>query len=38
MLPNFFRPKSQKITQVEPKSLTIHMLIESAKAWRWLFD
>ncbi|MBP2198595.1 DUF1493 family protein [Pantoea cypripedii] len=38
MLPNFFRPKSQKITQVEPKSLTIHMLIDSAKAGRWLFD
>ena len=36
-LPNFLRPKSQKIPDVEPKPLTIFMLVESAKAGRWLF-
>ncbi|KTS18720.1 hypothetical protein RSA31_18450 [Pantoea dispersa] len=38
ILPNFLRPKSQKIQQVEPKPLTLRMLIESAEAGRWLFD
>ncbi|QCA05674.1 DUF1493 family protein [Pantoea vagans] len=37
-LPNFLRPKSQKLPDVEPKPLTIHMLVESAKAGRWLFS
>lgn len=35
--PNFLRPKSYKIPDVEPKPLTIHMLVESAKAGRWLY-
>lgn len=38
LLPNFLRPKSQKVPDVEPKPLTISMLIASAKARKWLFD
>lgn len=38
ILPNFIRPKSQKISQADPKPLTIQMLIDSARAGRWLFD
>ncbi|MFY0403706.1 DUF1493 family protein [Pantoea dispersa] len=38
MLPNFLRPKSQRILDQAPKPLTLQMLIESAKAGRWLYD
>ncbi|MEB7586960.1 DUF1493 family protein [Serratia rubidaea] len=37
-LPNFLRPKSQKVPDVEPKPLTIQMLVESARAGRWIYD
>lgn len=37
-LPNFLRPKSQRILDQAPKQLTLQMLIESAKAGRWLYD
>ncbi len=38
LVPNFLRPKSQKVPDVEPKPLTIRMLAESAKAGKWLYD
>ncbi|WP_409522235.1 DUF1493 family protein, partial [Pseudescherichia sp.] len=38
MLPNFLRPTSQRVPEVQPKPLTLQMLIESAKAGRWLYD
>lgn len=38
LLPNFLRPKSHKVPNVEPKPLTLRMLIESAKAGRCLFS
>ncbi|MFT4270839.1 MAG: DUF1493 family protein [Pantoea sp.] len=38
LLPNLLRPKSQKVANTEPKPLTIRMLIESAKAGRWLYS
>ncbi|MHB2054107.1 DUF1493 family protein [Pantoea dispersa] len=38
LLPNFLRPKSQRILDQAPKPLTLLMLIESAKAGRWLYD
>lgn len=38
LLPNFLRPKSQRILDQAPKPLTLQMLIESAKAGRWLYD
>ncbi|WP_338558536.1 DUF1493 family protein [Erwinia sp. E_sp_B01_3] len=38
ILPDFLRPKSQKIPEVDPKPLTLQMLIESAKVGRWLYD
>ncbi|MBT0728736.1 DUF1493 family protein [Rosenbergiella nectarea] len=37
-LPNVLRPLSQKIPDVPPKPLTLRMLVESAKAGRWLFN
>ncbi|VEI62283.1 DUF1493 family protein [Serratia rubidaea] len=36
--PNFLRPKFQKVPDVEPKPLTIQMLVESARAGRWIYD
>lgn len=36
-LPDFLRPRSRKVPDVEPKPLTLRMLVESAKAGRWLF-
>lgn len=38
ILPNWLRPKSQKVPEVSAKPLTLGMLIESAKAGRWLYD
>ncbi|WON78427.1 DUF1493 family protein [Serratia sp. UGAL515B_01] len=38
IIPNFLRPKSMRITKQEPEPLTIRMLVESAKAGRWLYD
>lgn len=38
ILPNFLRTASQQIPEVQPKPLTLQMLIESAKAGRWLYD
>ncbi|MBK4769860.1 MAG: DUF1493 family protein [Pantoea sp. Morm] len=38
LIPNFLRPKSQRISDQAPKPLTLQMLIESAKAGRWLYD
>lgn len=37
LLPNFLRPLSQKVPEISPKPLTVRMLVESAKAGRWLF-
>ncbi|WP_416260123.1 DUF1493 family protein [Gibbsiella quercinecans] len=37
LLPNFLRPKTQRIEYIEPEPLTIRMLIESAIAGRWLY-
>ncbi|GAA3583759.1 DUF1493 family protein [Gibbsiella greigii] len=37
LLPNFLRPKTQRIENIEPEPLTIRMLIESAIAGRWLY-
>jgi Protein of unknown function (DUF1493) len=37
-IPHFLLPKSMRIKYVEPEPLTIGMLIESAKAGRWLYD
>ncbi|WKX28089.1 DUF1493 family protein [Tatumella ptyseos] len=34
----FLRPLSQKVPDVPPKPLTLRMLVESAKAGRWLFN
>ncbi|KFK97548.1 MULTISPECIES: DUF1493 family protein [unclassified Serratia (in: enterobacteria)] len=36
-IPNFLLPKSQRVYYIEPEPLTITMLIESAKAGRWLY-
>ncbi|WP_276971896.1 DUF1493 family protein [Tatumella ptyseos] len=36
-LPDFLRPRSQKVPDIEPKPLTLRMLVESAKAGYWLF-
>lgn len=35
---NFLRSKENKWQWVEPKPLTLNMLVESAKAGRWLYD
>ena len=37
-LPNRLRPKAWRVDVREPEPLTIAMLIESAKAGRWLYD
>ena len=37
-LPNALRPRSMRVEEKEPEPLTIAMLIESAKAGRWLYD
>ncbi|MGQ3902578.1 DUF1493 family protein [Mixta calida] len=37
-LPNALRPRSMRVEEKEPETLTIAMLIESAKAGRWLYD
>ncbi|WP_261644420.1 DUF1493 family protein [Erwinia mallotivora] len=37
MIPNFLRPRSMRVEEKEPEELTIMMLIESAKAGRWLY-
>jgi len=37
LLPNFLRPKSQRTLDQAPKPLRLQMLIESAKAERWLY-
>ena len=37
LLPNFLRPLSHKGPEISPKPLTVRMLVESAKAGRWLF-
>jgi len=38
LLPNLLRTKAHKIPELKPKLLTIQMLIESAKAGRWLYE
>ncbi|MCW1877327.1 DUF1493 family protein [Erwinia sp. INIA-01] len=35
---NFLRSKENKWQWLEPKPLTLNMLVESAKAGRWLYD
>lgn len=35
---NFLRSKDNKWTWIEPEPLTLKMLVESAKAGRWLYD
>ena len=37
LLPNFLRPLSQKVPEISLKPLTVRMLVESAKAGRWIF-
>ncbi|EXU75260.1 DUF1493 family protein [Erwinia mallotivora] len=37
-VPNFLRPASLRVPEVEPEPLTMRMLIESSKAGRWLYD
>lgn len=37
LIPNFLRPRSMRVEEKEPEELTIMMLIESAKAGRWLY-
>ena len=37
LIPNFLRPRSLRVEEKEPEELTITMLIESAKAGRWLY-
>ncbi|AXF75676.1 DUF1493 family protein [Erwinia tracheiphila] len=36
-IPNFIRPKSMRVEEKNAEPLTIAMLIESAKAGRWLY-
>ncbi|EIW9159309.1 DUF1493 family protein, partial [Klebsiella pneumoniae] len=35
---NFLRSKDNKWEWIEPEPLTLKMLVESAKAGRWLYD
>ena len=37
MIPNFLRPRAMKVEVKDPEELTILMLIESARAGRWLY-
>ncbi|WP_428980753.1 DUF1493 family protein [Erwinia billingiae] len=37
LIPNFLRTRSMRFEEKEPEELTITMLIESAKAGRWLY-
>lgn len=37
LIPNFLRPKDLKVESRRAEPLTISMLIESAKAGRWLY-
>lgn len=36
-IPNFIRPRSMRVEEKRAEPLTIAMLIESAKAGRWLY-
>ncbi|OTA15105.1 hypothetical protein Xvie_03049 [Xenorhabdus vietnamensis] len=36
-IPNFLLPKSMRIPYIEPEPLTLKMLVESAKAGRWIY-
>lgn len=38
IIPNFLLPERLKTDHHEPAPLTIRMLVESAKAGRWLYD
>lgn len=37
-LPNFLLPHYLRTSRHDPKPLTVKMLVESAKAGRWLYD
>ncbi|MGG4625144.1 DUF1493 family protein [Serratia odorifera] len=37
LIPNFLLPKSQRVNYVDPEPLTLDMLMQSAKAGRWLY-
>ncbi|MFE8103267.1 DUF1493 family protein [Brenneria goodwinii] len=38
IIPNFLLPERLKTDHHEPAPLTVRMLVESAKAGRWLYD
>lgn len=38
MIPNFLLPKSLRVKEFEPASLTLKMLADSARAGKWLYD